>query len=144
MKQIIIILFFIIILTPKTFAKSSSFKTFTPMQPYYGYNYNKHGRYLPPPTNYQTNPHNKYWKRRNYYNNNKYNYPYYNYYPQKTSVFSTIGDFFSGGKITGYTNSNFDNTNIPYGYQQEFQDSDGNYYQNNYGYQNGASIKILD
>ena len=138
MKKIIIILFLIILFTPNTFAQSSSFKTFTPTQPYYGYNYN--GRYLPPPPNYSANQKNKYWKRRNHYNS------YYNpYYSQPAkSIITNIGDFFSSGKMTGYTDSNFDDIDIPYGYEEGYQDDNGNYYKKNYGYQNGASIKILD
>ena len=140
MKKFIIILFLVLFFVPISYAQSSSFKTFTPINPHYGYNYRKH---LPPTYNNYTNQQNRYWKRRNR-NNYRYNSPYYTYYPQKHSVFTSIGDLFNGGKITGYTDSNFDDIDIPYGYQEGYQDENGNYYQKNYGYQSGSSIKILD
>jgi len=149
MKNFIIFTLLILFVSPKTFAATSSFKTFTPAPNYYNNyynNYNNHRRYLPPPPppSVHNNQSNKYWKRRNYYNNyyNSYNNPYY--YQPKQSVFSAIGDFFSSGKMTGYTDSNFDNIDIPYGYQTEYKDANGNYYKDNYGYQSGASVKILD
>ncbi|MBR1680634.1 hypothetical protein IJ707_02470 [bacterium] len=136
MKNFIIIAILILFFTPKSIAAISSYKTFTPTSPYYNYN---NGYLPPPPPNIINHNNNKYWNRRNYYNS--YNNPYY--YPQKRTLFNTLGDFFSSGKMTGYTNSNFDD-DIPYGYQEGFQDSNGRYYQHNYGLQNGATIKILD
>jgi len=137
MKNFVIIAILILFFTPKTIAATSSYKTFTPVSPYYNYN---NGYFPPHPHPNIINHNNKYWNRRNYYNS--YNNPYY-YYPQRRTLFNSIGDFFSSGKMTGYTNSNFDN-DIPYDYQEGFQDSNGNYYKHNYGTQNGATIKILD
>ncbi len=144
MKNLVTILLLILFFTPKTIAATSSFKTYTPVQPYY--NYNRYNRHLPPPPSIINQyDNNRFWKRRNYYNNyyNSYNYDNPYYYQPKRTLFNSLGDFFSGGKITGYTNSNFED-DIPYGYQQGIQDSNGNYYQNNYDYQSGATIKILD
>ncbi len=142
MKKIIVLSFLILFFTPKTFATTSSFKTFTPTSPYYNYN---NGYFPPPPANLINKNNNRHWQRRNYYNRNNYNYNYpYYYYPQRRTLFNTIGDFFSSGKVTGYTNTDTDFSNIPYGYQQGYQDSNGNYYQDNYDMQSGATIKILD
>lgn len=145
MKKIFIFTLLILFICPKSFGATSSFKTFTPTPNSYNNYYYNHRKYLPPPPSNLTNQGNKFWKRRNYYNNyyNSYNNPYY-YYQPKQSIFSTIGDFFSTGKITGYTDSNFDDADTPYAYQEEYTDGNGNYYKNNYGYQNGASVKILD
>lgn len=147
MKKFIIITLLILFISPKSFAAKSSFKTFTPTPNYYNNHYNNYRKYLPPPPPSVLNSNgNKFWKRRNPYNNNNYYNSYNNpyYYRPKQSVFSTIGDLFSSGKMTGYTDSDFNDTYTPYAYQEEYTDGNGNYYKNNYGYQNGASVKILD
>lgn len=133
MKNIFIVTFLILLIAQEAMA-TSSFKTYTPTYPYNGYN-----SYLPPPPHpsiHNQNYKDRFWRRRNYYNGNNYNYPY-GYYPQRRSIFSSIGDFFSRGKMTGYTDSNFNN--FPYAYQQQIPDVD--YY---FDVQNGSSIKILD
>ena len=133
------ILFLFLMLNQEAFATISSFKTYTPTYPYNNFNnYNRH--YFPSNINHPYYK-DRFWRRRNYYNSNNYNYPY-TYYPQRRSVFSSIGDFFSRGKMTGYTDSNF--TDIPYGYQQNFQNPEEYYLQNNYDIQSGATVRILD
>ena len=144
MKKIIILAILIIFCIPKCYAVKSV-KTYTPFpsnRNYYNNNYNK---YLPPPPPPPSNSVNR-WYNPNW-NNNYYNYnsPYYGYYPQKNSFFSSIGNFFSRGKMTGYTpsyNSAFDN--VPYGYQNGYQNSNGDYYIDNYDIQNSSTIKLLD
>jgi len=126
MKHIIILLFLILIFSQEVIA-ASSFSTYTPNYPYNGYN-----NYLPPPPPQSINNQNyknRFWRRRNYYNSNNYNYPY-GYYPQRRSVFRSIGDFFGRGKMTGYTDSDF-----------QYQYPNVDYYFNT---QNGSSVKILD
>ncbi len=156
MKKIIISLVFMTFLIPNCKA-NTSFKTFTPLPP----NYNNFAP--PPPQNYNYNPrhyrrhnydnynnrnynnYNNYTNYNRYYPNQYYNNPYYNGYYPKRKFFSSVRDFFSGGQMTGYTpsyNSSF-NSN-PYGYKSGYYDSNGNYIENNYGFSNGASIKILD
>lgn len=153
MKKFIISLVLISFLTPTCMA-SSSFRTFTPPQ-----NYNNFAP--PPPPNYNYN--NRHYRRHNYdnyrnyrnYNNYKnynryhpnqyYNNPYYNSYYPKRRFFNSVRNFFTGGQMTGYTpsyNSSFDSN--PYGYQSGYYDNKGNFIENNYGFSNGASIKILD
>ncbi len=136
MKNIIFIVFLVLFLSQETFANTSSFKIYTPNHK------NRYNQYLPPPPNINNrNYNNRFWQRRNYYNGNNYNYPY-TYYPQRRSVFSSIGDFFSRGKMTGYTDSNFGD--IPYFYQDTFQSPNGSYYMNNYDIPNGVNVKIID
>lgn len=138
MKKFAILLTMILISELNTLAATSTVKTFTPINPYHNYNFNHnhHYRHLPP--NYQNRRY--YDNYDNYYYNN---YPYY--YPQKQSILTKLGNFFSRGNMTGYTpsyNSSFDN--IPYGYQEGFQDSNGNYYYDNYNQQSNSTIKFLD
>ena len=133
MKKFAILLTLILISTLNSFAATSSIKTYTPVNPHYKFNHNNYYRHFPP--NYT---HQRHYD--NYYYNN---YPYY--YPKKRSIFSTLGNIFSRGSMTGYTpsyDSSFDD--IPYGYQQVYQDANGNYYYNNYNQQNGSTVKILD
>ena len=131
MKNLFIILILILFVSQEAIA-TSSFKTYTPT-----HTYNNYYRNLPPPPSINNqNYKDRFWRRRNYYNSNNYNYPY-SYYPQRRSVFSTIGDFFGRGKMTGYTDSNF--SDFPYAYQQQIPDVD--YY---FDVQNGSSVKILD
>ena len=161
MKKFLVLFLLISILSPSCFA-ASSFKTYTPTSghryhrhyPHYNYNNyphnNNYNRYYGynrrnPYNNYPN--YNKYYPNNRYYPNNSYyynGYPYDNDYYQKSSFFGSIKDFFSGGKVTGYTPSYNASFDIPYGYQKGFYDSNGNYLYGNQGYQNGASIKILD
>lgn len=150
MKKFIISLVFIAFLTP-TCVASSSFKTFTP----FSQNYNN---FMPPPSNYNYNPrhyrkhhHNNHYNYNNYTNYNRYypnkyyNNPYYNSYYPKRRFFNSVRNFFTDGQMTGYTpsyNSSFDSN--PYGYQSGYYDNKGNFIENNYGFSNGASVKILD
>lgn len=151
MKNFVISLVLIAFLTPNCIA-SSSFKTFTPLPP----NYNNFAP--PPPSSYDYNQkkyrkhnhdnyqnYNNYTNYNRYYPNQYYNNPYYNSYYPKRRFFNSVRDFFSGGQMTGYTpsyNSSFNN-NL-YGYQSGYYDNKGNFVDNNYGFSNGASIKILD
>lgn len=151
MKKYIVLTFIILFSVQECLAATSSFKTFTPFMPQYEYNNNGYFMPPPPPPPESTNSRaDRIWRRNNYYNhlngyNNNYyynNYPYNNYYQPRRTIFSAIGDFFSGGKMTGYTTTDF--TDNPYGYQESQKDSNGNNYYKNYGYKNGATIKILD
>lgn len=163
MKKFFILTILILFLTPQSFA-DTSFKTFTPTQSRNNnhYNHNRHfnnnhyNGYRNPKYDNSYNKKFKKWKRHNkqdkYNNLNPYNSsyfydynPYYNnYYPKRTFL-NSIKDFFSDGQVTGYTpsyNSSFDN--IPYGYQSGIYDPNGNFIQNDYGFQSGATVKILD
>lgn len=144
MKKIIILSLLIVGLAQTVFAQTKSFTTFTPFTPQQAYQFNnntydrylppnKQRRYLPPPP-----PPSSY---------NQFNrYGYYDpYYAQNQTKWRKFKNFFSSGQMTGYTpsyNSAFDNN--PYGYQSGYYDNFGNYKYNNYGQQNGMSIKILD
>ena len=158
MKKFILTIILSLTVIPSAFAASGSFKTYTPLNPTPPHFNHYNNGYLPPPPppnhNYTNGKYtvdnkvkNKWLPRRRYLNNGYYTYnsPYYNYYPQRQSIFSSIGNFFSSGKMTGYTPSNsssFDS--IPYGYQNSIQSPDGDYFLNNYGFKSGASVKILD
>lgn len=152
MKKIIISLIFMSFLAPECFA-TSSFKTFTPTTQSYnsGYHHrhnnsrrhNKHKNY----NRYNCPYHNHYNGYRNYnryYPNNTY-YPNDGTYYYKSSFFDSLKDFFGGGQVTGYTpsyDSSFDNSQ--YNHLNGMYDPNGNLYGTNYGFNSGASIKILD
>lgn len=139
MKKFFIIVTLIILCTPKSIAHQN-FKTFSPIPRHYNYfNGNKYNQYLPPPP--PTN--NNRWYRHRNNPNNYYNYnnPYYGYYQPRNSIFSSLKNLFDKGNMTGYTpayNSAFEN--IPY----DYQNSNGDYYIDNYDIQNNSTIKILD
>lgn len=144
MKKIIILSLLIVGLAQTVFAQTKSFTTFTPFTPQqaYQFNNNTYDRYLPP------NKQRRYLPPPpppSYYNQfNRYGY-YDPYYTQNQTKWKKFKNFFSSGQMTGYTpsyNSAFDNN--PYGYQSGYYDNFGNYKYNNYGQQNGMSIKILD
>lgn len=160
MKQFILIAILSLILSPASLAASSSFKTYTPLTPpphHFHHHHHHRNNNLPiiphshniyKDKNNVTNNIKKRWTpKRNYLNNGYYTYnsPYYNYYPQRQSLFSSIKSFFDSGNMTGYTPSNsssFDS--IPYGYQNSIQSPDGDYFVDDYGYKSGATVKILD
>lgn len=156
MKKIIISIFLFCAISSSAIAASNSFKTYTPLPPHHYYHkFNNNNGYVPPPPknfiknkkHIGTNTNRKWYPRRKFPNSTYYSYngPYYNYYPQRQSIFSSIGNFFSQGKMTGFTPSNSSSfEDIPYGYQNYTQTPNGDYYLNDYGFKNGASVKILD